>query len=112
MYAQYNLAISYHNGKGAVLDFPKALELFTKPDNQDLPDAQYSIASIYDSGEGVEQDRIKAIEWLETASQNGHLPAKVHYKVWLQIAKVSTSAFAPYTYMHHISLTKENIKLK
>jgi len=74
--AQYNLAILYKQGKGAMQDAGAAVNWFRKAAEQGLASAQYYIGHLYDVGEGVKQDSILAKDWYTKAAEQGNASAQ------------------------------------
>jgi len=74
--AQYNLAILYKQGKGAMQDASVAVEWFRKAADQGLASAQYYLGHLYDTGEGVKQDFVLAKDWYAKAAEQGNASAQ------------------------------------
>jgi TPR repeat protein len=72
--SQYDLAVSYYDGKGQMQDDAKAMEWFTKAAEQGHPDAQYKLGVMYSFGQGAAQDAVLAVNWFRKAAEQG-MPA-------------------------------------
>jgi TPR repeat protein len=73
---QYNLAVTYHRGRGVARDIKKAVELYTKAANQGLAEAQANLGAMYLQGQGVPKDYENAFLWLLKAATQGNAPAQ------------------------------------
>src|SRR6266498_4077338 len=65
--AQYNLALSYHNGEGTERNLEKAIYWYQKAAENGNTDAQYNLATIYYNGEEAEKNLEKAFYWYQKA---------------------------------------------
>ncbi len=73
IYAQFNLADSYHFGRDGVSeDFGKAYYWYQQASNQGLAKAARRIGWMYDRGEGFKRDAQKAFEWHKLAAKRGN----------------------------------------
>lgn len=79
--AQYNLAILYKQGKGAMQDKAKAAKWFRKSADQGLADAQYHLGRMYDTGDGVQQNFGYAAVWYKKAAKQGNPLAQTNLGV-------------------------------
>ena len=74
--AQYNLGLSYANGRGAKQDFGEAARLYRKAADQGYANAHFNLSAKYANGQGVKQDFGKAERWLRKAAYQGNENAK------------------------------------
>ncbi len=72
----FYLAECYERGEGVEKDPIRALELLMKAANLCSPFAQYDLGVRYKLGDGVQQNFTLAQEWLQKASDEGHVDAK------------------------------------
>ena len=70
--AQFNLGISYENGKGVPKDFMEAAKWYQKAADQGHDGAQYNLGVCYAKGEGVPKDMVMAYMWFKLSSANGY----------------------------------------
>jgi hypothetical protein len=77
--AQYNLGVSYANGRGVPQDDAEAVRWYRLAADQaelgsgvqsGTPAAQHALAVMHRDGRGVPQDDVEAIRWLELAEFN------------------------------------------
>lgn len=76
--AQNTLGKMYLSGQGVSKDYDKAMLLFRKAANQQLPNAQNNIGVMYAGGYGVRQDFRQAIAWFEKAADRGFVNAMLN----------------------------------
>jgi TPR repeat protein len=69
--AQYEVALLYKRGRGALQDFKEAFKWFEKAAQAGIPEAQYHLASAYMRGEGVQIDFVRAYAWYSRAASMG-----------------------------------------
>jgi len=74
--AQYNLGISYYNGRGLPQDYAQAAMWFHKAAVQGFDNAQYNLGLMYAGGEGVPQDYAQAASWFRKAAEQGDADAQ------------------------------------
>ena len=74
--AQYNLAVSYDQGKGVDQDYKKAVKWYTSAADQGDLYAQSNLGVMYEEGHGVEQDYQEALKWYTMSAQRGHAIAQ------------------------------------
>lgn len=76
--AQNTLGKMYLSGQGVSKDYDKAMLLFRKAANQQLPNAQNNIGVMYAGGLGVPQDFRQAITWFEKAADQDFVNAMLN----------------------------------
>ena len=59
--AQFNLALSYYEGKGVEQSYSQAAYWLQKAANQNHPEAQCNLAILYYTGKGVTKNKSLAI---------------------------------------------------
>ena len=74
--AQYNLGVSYRDGKGIQQDYKKAFDWFKKSAEQGYAAAQFEIGFCYRTGKGIQQDYKKAFEWFKKSAEQGYATAQ------------------------------------
>ena len=74
--AQYNLAVSFHNGQGVKQDYKKAAEWYLKAAEQGKSKAQFCLGFLYQNGKGVIQDYSSACCWYLKAAEQGNVDAQ------------------------------------
>ena len=79
--AQYNLALSYEEGKEVKQDYKKAFEWYSKSAKKGYMPAQTSLGVMYAKGLGLKQDYKKAFEWYSKAAQKGYSVAQYNLAV-------------------------------
>jgi len=79
--AQFNLAILFKQGNGAMQNESKAADWFRKSADQGLAAAQFRLGRMYDLGEGVEQSFDYAAVWYEKAAKQGYPLAQTNLGV-------------------------------
>ena len=67
--SQYNLALSYDNGRGVLQDYEEAVKWYRLAAEQGDAGAQYQLALSYDKGHGVPQDYKEAVKWYRLAAK-------------------------------------------
>lgn len=76
---QFELGVSYMQGRGVPRDERKASQWFKKSAEQGFPPSQYNLGWRYEFGEGIAQSDQLAIIWYKKASVQGHLSAMNNY---------------------------------
>jgi len=79
--AQFNLAILYKKGNGAMQNKSKAAQWFRKAADHGLADAQYHLARMYDLGDGIEQNFDYAAVWYKKSAKQGNPLAQINLGV-------------------------------
>jgi len=79
--AQFNLAIMYYRGEGAVQDYQAAIYWFTKAAEQGNAYAQYNLGLMYKTGEGTTQDYKAALHWYTKAAEQGDANAQCNLAI-------------------------------
>ena len=74
--AQNSIGACYHNGKGVVQDYARAMEWYMKAAEQGYATGQTNIGKLYYFGLGVNRDLQVAKKWFQKAADNGDLEAK------------------------------------
>lgn len=74
--AQYELGLTYHEGKGVPKDDSKAVMWWQKSAVLGNAEAQQKLGVALFSGEGVPEDVTKAVEWTRKAAQQGNAKAQ------------------------------------
>lgn len=69
--AQYNLGLTYNEGKRAVKNNILAFQWYQKSAMQGYRKAQYNIGHMYANGQGVDQDPVEAYAWWDVAVTQG-----------------------------------------
>lgn len=69
--AQFNLGVSYGNGKGVAQDYKEAVKWYKKAAEQGYVAAQSSLSDVYANGKGVIEDYVEAYKWALLAGMNG-----------------------------------------
>lgn len=76
-FAQYDLAMAYHEGKGGLKkSSKKAVEWFRKSAEQGEMRSQYNLGIAYYNGLGVKKDRAQAMEWFQKAAAQDNADAQ------------------------------------
>ena len=70
--AQYNLGVSYANGRGVTQSYTEAVKWYRKAAEQGVAKAQYNLGLCYYNGEGITQSYTEALKWLRKAKEQGH----------------------------------------
>ena len=70
-WAQNNLGICYHKGKGVPQDSGEAVKWYRKAADQGYARAQYNLGWCYHKGEGVRQDDAEAVKLYRKAAEQG-----------------------------------------
>ncbi|NVK38235.1 MAG: sel1 repeat family protein [Gammaproteobacteria bacterium] len=77
-------------------DVQKAIELLSKKEHKEKPEALFMMGMIYDSGRGVEKDIVKASNYYERAAKKGNAVAQFYigmfYKDGVGVEKDSEKA--------------------
>ncbi|WP_447748344.1 tetratricopeptide repeat protein [Pseudomonas nicosulfuronedens] len=73
--AQYNVGVSFEEGKGVARDLQQAVFWYRKAAEQGFPNAQYNLAECYDQGKGIAQDAKQAVSWYRKAAEQGDAAA-------------------------------------
>lgn len=71
VFAQYSLAVMYHNGKGVPQDYKAAVKWYRKAAEQGYAFAQLNLGVMYYKGQGVPQDYKAAYAWFNIAAAQG-----------------------------------------
>ena len=71
--AQASLGILYYSGKGAPLDYAKALLWFSRAAEAGQPTAQFFMGLLHYYGKGVKKDLGRAHAWCDIALTNGYM---------------------------------------
>ena len=69
--AQFNLGVSYWNGRGVPQDDAEAVTWYRKAADQGHADAQFNLGWMFANGKGVPQDYVQALMWLNLAAEQG-----------------------------------------
>lgn len=69
VYAQYNLALCYEQGKGVPVNYDAAVKWYRKAAQQEHADAQYNLGACYENGEGVPMNYDEAVKWYRKAAR-------------------------------------------
>ncbi|MDR2787363.1 MAG: sel1 repeat family protein, partial [Candidatus Accumulibacter sp.] len=77
--AQFNLGLTYAEGRGVAKDDSKVFEWFQKAAEQGLAEAQGSLGVMYWHGFGVARDPQKACRLWEAAGHQGNEKAMENY---------------------------------
>jgi uncharacterized protein len=75
--AQYQLAYSYHAGRGVKKDEKEAAKWYRKSAEQGFAAAQYRLGLMYENGIGVVEDAGEAAKWQLKAAEQGFAAAQV-----------------------------------
>ncbi len=73
---QFELGLTYKNGKGIRQDSKKAAKWFRKAAGQGHAGAQSALGVMYYLGDGVPENSVLAHMWLNLAAGNGHTKAR------------------------------------
>ena len=76
--AQFNLGMTYANGRGVPQDYKTAVKWYKLAAKQGLVDAQYTLGVLYANGQGVPQDYKTAVKWYELAAEQGDVSAQFY----------------------------------
>ena len=71
--AQASLGLLYYSGKGAPLDYAKALHWFSRAAEVGQPTAQFFMGLLHYYGKGVKKDLGLAHAWCDIALTNGYM---------------------------------------
>ena len=80
-YAQYAVAELLLPGKQVPRDLPRAIDLFHKAAEQEIPAAQARIGAAFFHGDVIKQDYAQALAWFERGARNGHAAAQTNLAV-------------------------------
>ena len=80
-YAQYAVAELLLPDKQVSRDLARALDLFRKAAEQEIPGAQTRIGTAHFYGDTVRQDYALALAWFERGAHNGHAAAQTNLAV-------------------------------
>ena len=69
--AQYNLGVSYREGKGVPRDYAQAVSWWRKSAGQGYASAQSALGFMYANGQGVSEDAAQAVVWYRKAADQG-----------------------------------------
>ena len=69
--AQFNLGLTYDNGRGVPQDYKEAVKWYRLSAEQGNASAQYNLALKYEEGQGVPQDYVLAHMWWNISGVNG-----------------------------------------
>jgi TPR repeat protein len=75
--AQYDLGVSYAQGRGVRRDHAEAVRWYRKAADQGYAKAQSKLASMYFYGKGVGQDYAESIRWARKAGEQGDAEAQI-----------------------------------
>lgn len=76
VYAQYDLAVMYHDGEGVNWNYCEAFRLFRESAAQGYSRAQYRLGNMYFNGEFVRKNYREALKWYRKAAEQGHIQAQ------------------------------------
>ena len=76
--AQYELALSYDDGKGVTQDKVLAVKWYRKAAHAE---AQNCLGNMYYYGKGVAQDKVEAVKWYRKAAEQGYAGAQYNLGV-------------------------------
>lgn len=79
--AQFNLGVSYDNGKGVPKDYQQAVSWYRKAAEQGHAKAQFNLGMSYANGQGVPKDDQQAIAWLRKSAEQGDVNAQFNLGV-------------------------------
>ena len=79
--AQFNLGVSYDNGKGVPKDYQQAVSWYRKAAEQGHAKAQFNLGMSYANGQGVPKDDQQAIAWLRKSAEQGDVNAQFYLGV-------------------------------
>ncbi|KAF9969023.1 hypothetical protein BGZ73_008818 [Actinomortierella ambigua] len=68
---QFNLGMTYAEGRGVERDDAEAVRWFTKAAEQGHPDAQFRLGLMYKNGRGVAQSDVQAVKWFTEGANQG-----------------------------------------
>ena len=74
--SQYNLGVTYSDGKGVARNYKTAFEWFTKSAEKGHTEAQHRVGAMYCSGQGASKDAVRGYAWLSIAASKGHLASR------------------------------------
>ncbi|OFW08031.1 MAG: hypothetical protein A3H96_21780 [Acidobacteria bacterium RIFCSPLOWO2_02_FULL_67_36] len=66
--AQFNLGVSYANGRGVPQEYAQAVTWYRKAAEQGEAGAQFNLGMMYSTGKGVPQDYVEAHKWRNLAA--------------------------------------------
>ena len=75
-YAQFNLGLMYHEGKGVPQDYKTAVKWYRLAAEQGNASAQSNLGFMYRKGQGVPQDDKTAVKWYRLAAEQGNSDAQ------------------------------------
>jgi TPR repeat protein len=76
IFAQYNLAEMYYEGKGVARDYATALFWYRKVAEQGSEKAQLKVGHMYETGRGIPQHNTYAYVWFNLAASHGNETAE------------------------------------
>ena len=76
--AQFNLGMTYANGRGVPQDYKTAVKWYKLAAEQGDLDAQFYLGHMYHYGHGVPQDHKTAVKWYRLAAEQGNAFAQLH----------------------------------
>jgi len=76
IWAQYELANIYRQGRGVKTDYTKAARWYFTAAMQGHADSQYYLGMLYNDGLGVKRSKAKAGKWFHRAADRGSIKAK------------------------------------
>jgi len=85
--AQYNLAISYQEGRGVKQSNEMAAQLFKKAANQGFAEAQMKLGLVLDQGRGIARSDAEAAQWFKKAAIQGIPEAQCNYGIMLKTGR-------------------------
>jgi TPR repeat protein len=80
--AQFDLALTFTNGRGEAPDYERAAQCYLKAANQDHAVAQFALGNMFADGCGVPRDEVKALMWIGKAAQQGYAEAQHSLGLW------------------------------
>ena len=83
--AQYNLGVSYREGKGVDRDYAQAVTWWRKAAWQGHARAQSALGFMYANGQGVSSDCVQAVTWYRIAAEQG--VARAQFNLGVMYAK-------------------------
>lgn len=75
VFAQFEVASRYMEGRGVTQNLPKAVEWYSKAAGQDFAPAQYRLGSMFEKGLGIPKDLQSARSWYTRAADKGNAKA-------------------------------------
>ena len=76
--AQFNLGLTYHEGRIVPEDYKNALKWYLRAAQQGNTDAQFNIGVMYYNGQGVLIDDVRAYMWFDLSASAGNDAAAIN----------------------------------